>query len=124
MFAFGLGLVESKRAPGLDHVADFGRHDEIRALVARAADKIGRRGDIGLDLRAGGQLHTGGLENLAHAPRPSSASSLPARSSAASSSEPPTCLPSMKICGTVWRPPERATISSRLAVSAMTSISA
>ncbi len=32
------------------------------------------------------------------------ASSLPARSSAASSSEPPICSPSMKICGTVVRP--------------------
>ena len=34
----------------------------------------------------------------------SSGSSLPARSSATSSSQPPMCWPSMKICGTVLRP--------------------
>src|SRR5947209_8547463 len=49
----------------------------------------------------------------AHPPA-SIGSSRPARSSSTRSSEPPTWRPSMKICGTVWRPFDRSIISSRL----------
>ena len=44
---------------------------------------------------------------------PAAGSSLPARSSAWMSSQPPTCLPSMKICGKVVRPCALSIISAR-----------
>src|SRR5512142_1766248 len=75
----------AQRAFRLDHVADFGRHDEIGAGIARAAHELARGANIRLDLAAGVELDTGRLEN-GHGLMPSSGSSLPARSSAARSS--------------------------------------
>src|SRR6185436_15992520 len=101
----------------LDEIGDLGGGDQVGPGVARLADQAGNDFQIGLGIGAGGELDAGGGEGLAHAPRPSFGSSLPARSSATMSSQPPICSPSIKICGTVRPPPARLIISSRLPVS-------
>jgi hypothetical protein len=60
---------------------------------------------------------------VAHASLPSSSARRPLRSAATRSSCPPTWCPLMKICGTVRRPPLRASISSRLTASVSMRIS-
>src|SRR5262249_14830759 len=97
----------------------------------RLADHAYRIVNIGAGRKAGAHLDHRRLETAGtHADAPSDAlwpasneSSLPARSSACSSSLPPTCVVPMKICGTVMRPFARSIISCRRLMSPLTSIS-
>src|SRR5690606_28926536 len=106
-----------------DHGGVFGQGDQLGAGVAGAPHQRQQAVDVGADLATGGELDAGGLEPPAHAAVPRSGSSLPALSSAWSSSEPPTCWPLIQICGTVDLPFASAFISARLAGLKVTSIS-
>src|ERR1700741_2743570 len=110
-------------ADRLGEAGVLGRHDEIGAAVARPPHEIRDDPDVGLVIARRGELNAGNSEGAAHFALPSLASSWPARSSATNSSEPPTCSPLMKICGTEVRPPARRIISSRRAGSSIMSIS-
>src|SRR5262245_29266614 len=116
MFAFGRQDVRHFRS---EHVLGSGRlclADETHGVV-----------DVGGRLEARPHLNHCGLEGAsAHgdaSPPASMGSTLPARSSACSSSLPPTCTVPIKICGTVIRPFARWIISSRCSQSRPMSIS-
>src|SRR5262245_4612668 len=105
------------------------------AAFRRAADERLGAPRIGIGVAAGTKLHQCGAETFfgceGHDSLPASnagslaikASSLPSRSSAASSAWPPTWRLSMKICGTVRIPAVRPTISPHFSSSKATSIS-
>src|SRR5690606_30050448 len=118
-----LRLVEDPAPPRLQHADILGRQDEIGAGIARTPDQFGDLPHAVADLRLRRILDAGDRKALRHLPSPRIESSLPARSRAWRSSQPPTWRPSMKICGTVRRPPARSIISARRAGSASTSIS-
>src|SRR5208282_2400436 len=114
-----LGQRLVKRALGteLDAGEVLARQDEIRPRSTRGARQAVDLAYVGQDVGTRIVLDAGDLETLAHAALSKSWSSLPAASSAMSSSEPPIGSPRMKICGTVSRPSARALISARLAGS-------
>src|SRR5439155_8341541 len=78
----------------LDQVARLGGHDEIGAEIARPAHQLADLPQIGLRIGAGGELDAARSKFRAHRAIPSFGSSLPARSSATISSQPPICSPS------------------------------
>src|SRR5206468_6975975 len=81
---------------GLDAGGVLGRQYEIGAGLASVSHQPRRRFDVFRDLPAGIQLDAGDRKRLAHDATRSEVS-LPARSRAWSSSQPPMCRSSMKI---------------------------
>ena len=90
----------------IEQARHFRREQHRRAARGRLADRVHQRRGVGLGVDAGVRL-----EQRDPVMRASNSSSLPSRSSATSSLQPPTCRPSMKICGTVVRPSARWIIS-------------
>src|SRR6185312_12537808 len=110
-----------------ENVGHLGRENIVGTRRFRFTDKT----NGGIDIRAGiktrahldhRRLECAGAHGAALPPA-SNGSSLPSRSSACSSSLPPTWTVPMKICGTVMRPFALRTISSRRSQSRLTSIS-
>src|SRR5262249_4007840 len=138
VFLLGRDRREQPLALDLQDVGHLGCEHVVGAGARGFLDQPHRRVEISLRRQARAHLHQtcgeGRSLACAHAdgllpapagasPRPSSGSSLPAWSSAAESSYPPTWVEPMKICGTVMRPFARATISLRPFGSLLTSIS-
>src|SRR5262249_23314080 len=122
-------------AVDLHDVGHLGGHHIVGATRLGFADQLGGGVEISLRRPAGAHLNEAGAEGRllsgrsGHAVCPvaagtaSSGSSLPASSSAYRSSQPPTWVAPMKICGTVVRPLARSVIFARSARSPDTSIS-
>src|SRR3990170_156801 len=95
-------------AVAIEQAGHFRREQHRRPARRRFLDRRGQRFGVG------GRINPAScLENRdpRHCQAASKSSSLPVRSSRNRSSHPPICRPSMKICGTVIRPPARSTIS-------------
>src|SRR5206468_4484706 len=103
----------------VEQPAHLGGEEHRRAAARRLADCGDEVGLVRLRIDPGPRL----VERDAGHPPASIGSSRPARSSSARSSEPPTWRPSMKICGTVWRPFDRSSISSRFPATLLISYS-
>src|SRR6185437_2218985 len=117
---------EQPLAFDLHDVGHFRRLHVFGACRLCFADEPHGGFDIGGGREPRAHLDHRGLEGGAHAAVPSPArrgSSLPARSSACSSSLPPTWVAPMKICGTVICPSARLIMASRPSQSPLTSIS-
>src|SRR5579872_645437 len=111
-------MFEQCLAVELHHVAHLGRENIIRALGDSLTDQPDSQFKARLRQQAGAHLHHRGgkgplgAHDVAFSPA-SSASSLPSRSSAYNSSQPPTCISPMKICGKVEPAPARSYICWR-----------
>src|SRR5579871_5647818 len=111
-------MFEQRLAVELHHVAHLGRENIIRALGGSLTDQPDSLLKARLRQQPGAHLHHRrskgplGAHDVAFSPA-SSASSLPARSSAYNSSQPPTCISPMKICGKVEPAPARSYICWR-----------
>ena len=104
------GMGENRIAPHLHHRDTFWESDEIGAVAARRPRQPGGGLDIRRHLIARIDLNAGKTERRCHPDFCNRRSSSPLPSSAASSSDPPIGLPSIKICGTVRPPPDRSVI--------------
>ena len=114
-----LGLALQCVARGGKKGGSLGKADQFGPGPGRAAnhrDQLrqrfpGRAGSTILQRRDADPIRGAAIHMTGHAA--SNASSLPAPSRSYSSWHPPTCTPSIKICGTEVRPPERSRISAR-----------
>src|SRR5262245_34186526 len=118
-------------APDVHEIGHLRRLHIIGAGRLGFADQLDGGVEIGGRREARAHLHEADGEGrgCAHDPpcvmpsAASRASSSPARFSACNSSEPPTCVSPMKICGTVMRPLVRSIILPRPSELPLTSIS-
>src|SRR5690606_4600409 len=114
---FALDARRQVLARAYENACHLGRLDIDGTLSGCFPDKLLENCGISVGVYARAHLN-GGNTQLAHRAScglspASRASSLPARSSACRSSEPPTCVSPMNICGKVERPLARWIISRR-----------
>src|SRR3954447_12423978 len=121
-------MFEQRLAVKLHHVAHLGREHIIGALRGGLPDQLGSLLETWTGQKAGAHLHHCSSEcevsghGWAFSPA-SRESSLPSRSSAYSSSQPPTWISPIKICGNVEPTPARSHICWRSVGSLATSYS-